>query len=83
MAIVVKAPYNIIIYSLIADDLTHQGQFWTLMSNIRIQTTKLFHMTYFMSGRLTLQQNKFGWGKNFFQHSTGGVAGNFVSKKVG
>ena len=41
-------------------------------------------MTYFMSGRLTLQQNKFGWGKKFFQHSTGGgVAGNFVSKKVG
>jgi hypothetical protein len=40
-------------------------------------------MTYFMSGRLTLQQNKFGWGEKFFQHSTGGVAGNFVSKKVG
>jgi hypothetical protein len=40
-------------------------------------------MTYFMSGRLTLQQNKFGWDKKLFQHSTGGVAGNFVSRKVG
>jgi hypothetical protein len=29
---VVKAPYNIIIYSLTADILTHQGQLWTLMS---------------------------------------------------
>ena len=36
-----------------------------------------------MSGPLTLQQNRFGWGKNLFQHSTGGVARNFVSKKVG
>jgi hypothetical protein len=36
-----------------------------------------------MSGPLTLQQNRFGWGKHFFQHSTGGVARNFVSKKVG
>jgi hypothetical protein len=68
MATVVKAPYNIIIYSLTADDLTHQGQFWTLMSNTHIQTSKLLNcfITYFMSGPLTLQQNKFGWGKNFF-----------------
>ena len=34
MTTVVKEPYNIIIYPLTADDLTHQGQFWTLMSNI-------------------------------------------------
>ena len=35
-------------------------------------------ITYFMAGPLTLQQNKFGWGKKIFQHSTGGVARNFV-----
>ena len=46
MATVVKAPYNIIIYSLTVDDLTHEGQFWTLMSNICIHTTMFHHIFY-------------------------------------
>ena len=37
-----------------------------------------------MSGPLTLQQNRFERGKNFFQYSTSGVATRiFVSNKVG
>jgi hypothetical protein len=41
MTTMVKAPYNIIIYSLTADYLTHEGQFWTLMSNT--------HTNYYVS----------------------------------
>jgi hypothetical protein len=39
MATVVKAPNNIIIITV--DDLTHEGQFWTLMSNM--------HTNYYVS----------------------------------
>ena len=59
--------------------ITFQFNNWTLMINKILNC----FITYFMSGPLTLQQNRFGWGKIFFQHSTGGVTRNFVSKKSG
>jgi hypothetical protein len=79
MATVVKAPYNIIIYSLTVDDLTHEGQFWTLMSNMHTNYYVSFHILCLDLWRC----NKISLGGVKFFSGIPPVARNFVSKKVG